>query len=101
MKNHKIIFFLKQSRGEENKRRRAHTYTQLLKKKNIGVCTAFIVFMINLANLEINDQLLSLNLSLTLSLMYLCIKEYTNLYDSRKRCRLQRKYQNILTKPKL
>ena len=61
--------------------------------------------MINLANLEINDQLLSLTLSLTLShslsLMYLCIKEYTNLYDSRKRCRLQRKYQNILKKPKL
>ena len=57
--------------------------------------------MINLANLEINDQLLSLNLILTLSLMYLCKKEYTNLYDSRKRCRLQRKYQNILTKPKL
>ena len=59
--------------------------------------------MLNLANLEINDQLLSLNLSLTLSLplMYLRIKEYTNLYDSRKRCRLQRKYQNILKKPKL
>ena len=57
--------------------------------------------MINLANLEINDQLLSLNLILTLSLMYLCIKEYTNLYDSRKRGRLQRKYENTLRKPKL
>ena len=57
--------------------------------------------MINLANLEINDRLLSLNLSLTLSLLYLRIKEYTNLYDSRKKCRLQRKYQNILKKPKL
>ena len=34
-------------------------------KKNIGVCTAFIVFMINLANLEINYQRLSLSLSWT------------------------------------
>ena len=63
--------------------------------------------MLNLANLEINDQLLSLNLNLTLSLslslslMYFCIKEYTNLYDSRKRGRLQRKYENTLRKPKL
>ena len=75
MKNHKInfFFFLKQSKREENNRRRAHTYTQLLKKKNIGVCTTFIVFMINIANLEINDQLLSLNLSLTLSLLCICV----------------------------
>ena len=29
----------------------------------IGVCTTFIVFMINLANLEINYQRLSLGLS--------------------------------------
>ena len=29
---------------------------------NIGFCTAFIVFMINLANLEINYQRLSLSL---------------------------------------
>ena len=34
-------------------------------KKNIGVCTTFIVFMINLANLEINYQRLSLSLSWT------------------------------------
>ena len=31
----------------------------------IGVCTAFIVFMINLTNLEINYQHLSLSLSWT------------------------------------
>ena len=31
MKNHKIKFFLyKQSGGEENNRRRAHTYTELI-----------------------------------------------------------------------
>ena len=31
MNNHKIIFFLKQNRGEENNIRRAHTSTRLLK----------------------------------------------------------------------
>ena len=67
MKNHKIYIF-KQSRGEENNIRRAHTSTWL---KNIyiyiyiGVCFTFIVFMINLANLEINYQCLSLSLSWT------------------------------------
>ena len=30
MKNYKIIFFKKQNRGEENNRRRAHTFTQLI-----------------------------------------------------------------------
>ena len=62
MKNHKIIFFLKQSRGEENNRRRAHTSTRLKKK---GVCTAFIVLRINLANLETNYQRLNLSLTWT------------------------------------
>ena len=59
-KNHKIkFFFFKQSRGEKNNRRTAPTL-----KKNIGVCTVFIVFMINLTNLEINYQRLSLSLIL-------------------------------------
>ena len=43
--------------------RRAHTSTRL--KKYIGICFTFIVFMINLANLEINYQCLSLSLSWT------------------------------------
>ena len=30
MKNYKINFFFKQSRGEENNRRRAHTFTRLI-----------------------------------------------------------------------
>ena len=59
----KIDFFLKQSRGEENNIRRAHISTQF--KKYIGVCFIFIVLMINLANLEINYQCLSLSLSWT------------------------------------
>ena len=62
MKNHKIYIFLNKV-GEENNRRRAHTSTWF--KKNIGVCITFIVFMINLANLEINYQRLSLSLSQT------------------------------------
>ena len=33
-------------------------------KIKIGICIAFIVFMINLVNLEINYQRLSLSLSL-------------------------------------
>ena len=59
-KNHKIyIFFL--NKVEEKK----IIEEQLLRlKKNIGVCTVFIVFMINLANLEINYQRLSLSLIL-------------------------------------
>ena len=66
MKNHKIfIKKKKQIRGEENNKRRAHTSTRLKKKKIIGVCTAFIMFMINLANLEFNYQRLSLSLSWT------------------------------------
>ena len=60
MKNHKIYIFLNKV-GEENNRRRAHTSTWF--KKNIGVCITFIVFMINLANLEVNYQRLSLSLS--------------------------------------
>ena len=64
MKNHKIYFF-KQSRGEENNRRRAHTSTQIKKEEEEEVCTTLIVFMINLANLEINYQFLSLTLSWT------------------------------------
>ena len=64
MKNQKNrFFFFLQSRGEENNIRRAHTSTQF--KKYIGVCFTFIVLMINLANLEINYQCLSLSLSLT------------------------------------
>ena len=64
MKNHQIyiyiyIYIYKQNIGEENNIRRAHISTQF-KKNNIGVCFAFIVFMINLAIVEINYQCLSL-----------------------------------------
>ena len=56
IKNHKIIFFLKQNRGEEDNKRRAHTSTWLLYIDiyiyiYIGVYIAFIVFMINLAKI--------------------------------------------------
>ena len=67
MKNHNIYIYIyidKLSRGEENNIRTAHTSTRPL-KKNIEVCFAFIVFMIILANLEINYQFLSLSLSWT------------------------------------
>ena len=65
MKNHNFFFF-KQSRGEENNRRRAHTFTQLKKKKKkLGFARLLIVFMINLTNLDINYQCLSLNLTWT------------------------------------
>ena len=60
-KNHKFIYifiYFLLSRGEENNIRTAHTSTRLL-KQNIGVCFTFIVFMINLATLEINYQFLS------------------------------------------
>ena len=60
-KNHKIKFFFFLNKVEEKK----IIEEQLLRlKKNIGVCTVFIVFMINLANLEINYQRLSLSLIL-------------------------------------
>ena len=66
MENQKYIYiyiyiFNKLSREEENNIRITHTSTRLLKKIYIGVCFAFIVFMINVANLEINCQFLSLN----------------------------------------
>ena len=54
IKNHKLIFFFKQNRGEEDNKRRAHTSTWLLYIDiyiYIGVYTAFIVFMINLAKI--------------------------------------------------
>ena len=57
------IYIYKQSRGEENNKRRAHAST--LFKIYIRVYTAFIVFMINLANLKINYQHLSLSLNWT------------------------------------
>ena len=66
MKNHNIyiyIYIYKQSRGEENNKRRAQAST--LFKIYIRVYTAFIVFMINLANLKINYQHLSLSLNWT------------------------------------
>ena len=58
MKNHNIYIYIyiyinKLRRGEGNNIRIAHTSTRL-KKKNIGVCFTFIVFMLNLANLKIN-----------------------------------------------
>ena len=64
MKNHKIIFFF--NRVEEKKTIEEELIPLLGLKYihiYIGICTAFIVFMINLANLEINFQRLSLNLS--------------------------------------
>ena len=64
LKNTWKTIFLKQSRGEENNIRRDHTSTQFKKEEeNIGLYFAFIVFMINLANLEISDQCLCLSLS--------------------------------------
>ena len=52
------IYINKLSRGEENNIRTDHASTWLL-KNNFEVCFTFIVFMINLANLEINYQFLS------------------------------------------
>ena len=61
MKTYKINFFL--NKVEENKitEEELIPLLGLKKKKKFGVCTAFIVFMINLVNLEINNQLLSLS----------------------------------------
>ena len=66
IKNYKIIFFFFLNKVEEKK----ITEDELIplfgfKKKNFGFCTTFIVFMINLTNLEINYQYLSLSLSWT------------------------------------
>ena len=80
MKNHNIYIYIcinKLSKGEENNIRTAYTSTRLLKKKNIEVCFAFIVFMINLANLERNYQILSLSFKFKLikqndSIIYIC-----------------------------
>ena len=65
MKNHKINFFLNKI---EEKKITEEELIPLLGFKNIyiGVCTTIIVFMINLANLEINYQCLSLSLRLDL-----------------------------------
>ena len=63
MKTHKIIFF---NKVEEKKVTQEEFIPLLsLKKKNVGVCIAFIIFMINLTNLELNYQHLSLSLSWT------------------------------------
>ena len=61
MKNPHIYIYIyinKLSRGEENNIRTDHASTWLL-KNNFEVCFTFIVFMINLATLEINYQFLS------------------------------------------
>ena len=69
MKNHKILllFFIFIFYKVEDKKKTKEELIPLfdLKKKNIEVCTAFIVFMVNLVNLEINYQRLSLSLSLS------------------------------------
>ena len=69
MKNHKIIYiyiYIYIFNKVEEKKLTKEELIPLLgfkkkKKKKIGVCIAFIVFMINLVNLEINNQLLSLS----------------------------------------
>ena len=64
MKNHKIIYIYIFNKVEEKKITKEELIPLLgfkKKKKKIGVCIAFIVFMINLVNLEINNQLLSLS----------------------------------------
>ena len=66
MKNHKTIFFFFFLNKVEEKKIVEEKLIPLLGfKKNIRVCTTFIVFMINLTNLEINYQRLSLSLSWT------------------------------------
>ena len=65
MKNHKIKFFL--NKVERKKITKEELILLLsLKKKKIRVCTAFIVFMVNLSNLEINYQCLSLSFKFNL-----------------------------------
>ena len=64
MKNHKINFLNK----VEEKKITEEEFIPLLglkkeKKKKKEVCPTFIVFMINLTNLKINYQCLSLSLS--------------------------------------
>ena len=62
MKNHNIYI----NKVEEKKITKEKLINLLgFKKEYIGVCTTFIVFMINLANLKINYQRLSLSLSWT------------------------------------
>ena len=101
--NHIIYIYIYINKVEEKKIIEKKLIPQLgFKKKYIGIYTAFIVFMINLANLEIKLSTFEFEFKFhSLSLMYLCVNEYTNLYNSGKRCRLQMKYRNILTKPKL
>ena len=61
MKNHKIKLFF--NKVEEKKIIEEELIPLLGLKKKIGVCTTFIVFMINLAILKINYQYLSLSLT--------------------------------------
>ena len=61
-KNHKINFF---NKVEEKKITEEEFIPLLGLKKKKKVCTTFIVFMINLANLKINYQHLSLSLNWT------------------------------------
>ena len=69
MKNHQIYiyiyiyFFFFFNKVEEKKITWEELVPLLGFKKNIGVCFAFIVFIINFANLDINYQCLSLSLS--------------------------------------
>ena len=66
MKNNKIYIYIyiylyiltKQRR--KNNIRRAHISTRIKKKKKIGVCIAFIVFMIKLAKIEFKLDLLEI-----------------------------------------
>ena len=64
MKNHKIFFFF--NKVEEKKIREEDLISRFFFFfffLNTGVCMAFIMFMINLANLKINYQRLNLSLN--------------------------------------
>ena len=65
MKNHKRKLKKKNFDKVEQKKKEEEEFIPLFgfKKIYIEACTAFIVFMINFANLNINYQCLNLNLS--------------------------------------
>ena len=63
MKNHKIIFYLFNKVEEKKIIEEQLIPLHSALKKKIGICIAFIVFMINLENVEINYQRFSLSLS--------------------------------------
>ena len=68
MKNHKIIFiyiyiYIYFNKVKEKKITEEELIPLVGLKKNIGVCTTFIVSMINLTILKLNEQYLSLSLS--------------------------------------